>query len=81
LSGGSARLSQQEVAARLGRNQPFASAAGRGQNPVTIVEFLEFCEAIGFDPHAVIRQLVKSTKSDERWRKYRSARRNKQIDL
>jgi transcriptional regulator with XRE-family HTH domain len=55
-----AGLSQQEVAARLGRNQTFVSAVERGQHRVTVVEFLEMCEAIGFDPHAVIRRLVKS---------------------
>jgi transcriptional regulator with XRE-family HTH domain len=54
-----AGLSQAEVANRLKRGQTFVSAVERGQHRVTVVEFLEICEAIGFDPHAVIRRLKK----------------------
>jgi transcriptional regulator with XRE-family HTH domain len=53
-------LSQTEVARRLGRSQTFVSAVERGQRRVTVIEFLEMCEAIGFDPHTVIRRLLKS---------------------
>jgi transcriptional regulator with XRE-family HTH domain len=50
-------MSQQEVADKIGRGQTFVSAVERGQHRVSVLEFLELAEAIGFDPSAAIRRL------------------------
>jgi transcriptional regulator with XRE-family HTH domain len=57
-----ADLSQQEVARRIGRGQTFVSAVERGQHRVSVLEFLEFAEAIGFDPGAALRRVAKAAK-------------------
>jgi transcriptional regulator with XRE-family HTH domain len=56
-----ANLSQQDVAHRIGRGQTFISAVERGQHRVSVLEFLDFAEAIGFDAAAALRR-VKSAK-------------------
>jgi transcriptional regulator with XRE-family HTH domain len=56
-----ANLSQQDVAGRIGRGQTFVSAVERGQHRVSVLEFLDFAEAIGFDAAAVLRR-VKAAK-------------------
>jgi transcriptional regulator with XRE-family HTH domain len=56
-----ANLSQQEVAERIGRGQTFVSAIERGQHRVSVLEFLDFAEAIGFDAAAALRR-VKAVK-------------------
>jgi hypothetical protein len=40
------------------RPQSFISAVERGQHRVSVVEFLEFAEAIGFDAPAAIRRIA-----------------------
>jgi transcriptional regulator with XRE-family HTH domain len=57
-----AELSQQEVANRLGRGQTFVSAVERGQHRVSVLEFLEIAEAIGFDASAALRRVAKASK-------------------
>jgi transcriptional regulator with XRE-family HTH domain len=57
-----ADLSQQEVANRIGRGQTFVSAVERGQHRVSVLEFLELAEAIGFDPAAALRRVAKTAK-------------------
>lgn len=52
-----AGLTQAQVAARLGRHQPFISTIEAGQRRVDVVEFLELAEAIGFDPCTLIEDL------------------------
>jgi transcriptional regulator with XRE-family HTH domain len=52
-----ASLSQQEVADRIGRGQTFVSAVERGQHRVSVLEFLDFAEAIGFDAAAALRSV------------------------
>jgi transcriptional regulator with XRE-family HTH domain len=56
-----ANLSQQEVADRIGRGQTFVSAVERGQHRVSVLEFLDFAEAIGFDAAVALRR-VKAAK-------------------
>jgi transcriptional regulator with XRE-family HTH domain len=52
-----AGLTQAEVAARLGRYQSFVATVESGQRRVDVVEFLDFAEAIGFNPRdAIMRQ-------------------------
>jgi transcriptional regulator with XRE-family HTH domain len=52
-----ANLSQQEVVDRIGRGQTFVSAVERGQHRVSVLEFLDFAEAIGFDAAAALRRI------------------------
>ncbi len=53
----SANLTQAEVAARIGRHQPYISDIEAGQRRVDVVQFLHLAEVIGFDPHEAIRRL------------------------
>jgi transcriptional regulator with XRE-family HTH domain len=55
-------LRQQEVADRIGRGQTFVSAVERGQHRVSVLEFLDFAEAIGFDAAAALRRVAKAAK-------------------
>jgi transcriptional regulator with XRE-family HTH domain len=57
-----AYLSQQEVANLIRRGQTFVSAVERGQHRVSVVEFLDFAEAIGFDAAAALRRVAKAAK-------------------
>jgi transcriptional regulator with XRE-family HTH domain len=52
-----AGLTQAKVAAKLGRYQSFVATVESGQRRVNVVEFLEFAEAIGFDPRDAIARL------------------------
>lgn len=54
-----AGLKQEDVATRIGRSQQFVSKVEKGQHRVTVVDLLEFAEAIGFDPAAAVRRLAK----------------------
>jgi transcriptional regulator with XRE-family HTH domain len=50
-----ARLTQTEVAAKLGRPQPYIANIERGQRRVDVVELIELAAAIGFDPLEAVR--------------------------
>jgi transcriptional regulator with XRE-family HTH domain len=52
-----AGLTQAEVGARLGRHQPFVSEVEAGQRRLSVVELMDFAEAIGFDPHETIERM------------------------
>lgn len=52
-----ARLTQSDVARKLGRPQSYVSNYERGERRLDLVEFLEIAEAIGFDAPKFIRQL------------------------
>lgn len=52
-----ADLSQAELAARMGRRQQWLSKVESGQHRVSVVEFLEFADALGFDERSAIRRL------------------------
>jgi cyanate lyase len=56
-----AGLTQADVAAKLGRYQSFVATVESGQRRVDVVEFLDFAEAIGFNPREAIARLT-STK-------------------
>ena len=58
-----ARLTQQDVAAKLKRYQSYVATVEAGQRRVDVVEFLAFAEAIGFDPRDAIKRLM-ATKAD-----------------
>jgi HTH-type transcriptional regulator/antitoxin HipB len=57
-----ADMSQAKLAERIERGQTFVSAVERGQHRVSVLEFLELAEAIGFDPSAAIRRLARVAK-------------------
>jgi transcriptional regulator with XRE-family HTH domain len=52
-----AGLTQAEVAKRLKRYQSFVATVESGQRRIDVVEFLDFADAIGFDPRDAIKQL------------------------
>jgi hypothetical protein len=55
-------LRQVDLAKRLKRRQDYISYVETGQKVVDVVEFLEWAEAIGFDPAHAIRTLRKIPK-------------------
>jgi transcriptional regulator with XRE-family HTH domain len=55
-----AELSQAELAARMGRPQSFVSDTETGQHRVTVVDFMEFADALGFDVRSAIRRLYET---------------------
>ena len=57
-----AELTQRDLAALLGRSQSFISDVEKGQYRVTVVEFLEIAEAIGFNPAVALRRVAKAAK-------------------
>ena len=57
-----AGLKQADVALRLGRHQPYMSNIEAGQRRVDLVELIDLGEAIGFDPRALIDELVRTPK-------------------
>jgi transcriptional regulator with XRE-family HTH domain len=50
-------LSQMALAEQLGRVQTFVSKYERGERRLDIIEFIDVANALGIDPHKVIRQL------------------------
>jgi transcriptional regulator with XRE-family HTH domain len=52
-----ARLTQTEVAARLGKPQSYISKAERGERRLDVIEFIEIAEALGISPSAIISRL------------------------
>ncbi len=53
-----AKLTQTELAERLGRNQRYVSRIETGEHRVTVVDLVELAEALGFDAMAVVRRIV-----------------------
>jgi hypothetical protein len=51
-----------QVAERLGRPQRFISRVERGLHRVTVVELIEFGQALDFDPGAALRRVAKAAK-------------------
>jgi transcriptional regulator with XRE-family HTH domain len=56
-----ANVTQQELAARLGKPQSFVSEYERGQRRVDVVEFLRITQTIGSNPLAIFTEIVRST--------------------
>lgn len=50
-------LSQDALAEKLGWVQTVVSKYERGERRLDVIEFLDVAEALGIDPHKVIRQL------------------------
>ncbi|PWB81895.1 MAG: transcriptional regulator [Methylocystaceae bacterium] len=54
-----ARMTQAQLAARLGEYQSFVARLESGERRVDVVEFLELSEILDFDPVQAIRDLRK----------------------
>jgi transcriptional regulator with XRE-family HTH domain len=54
-----ARMTQTEVARKLGRPQSYISAIERGSRRVSVVELIELGEALDFDPKAAVARVMK----------------------
>ena len=54
-----AGLTQQELADRLDRPQSFVAKYERGERRIDVVEFLGVTQALGADPIALLRALVR----------------------
>jgi HTH-type transcriptional regulator/antitoxin HipB len=50
-------LTQSDVAKSLNRYQSFVASVEGGQRRIDVVEFLEFAQAIGFDPLVMLKNL------------------------
>jgi transcriptional regulator with XRE-family HTH domain len=45
-----AAMTQSDLAARLGKSQSFVNRLESGKRRITVVEFVELAEILGFDP-------------------------------
>ncbi len=61
-----AGLTQAKLAPLLGRPQNRVSDLERGGRRVDVIEFLDFCEAVGADPVGVLRQLQRRLAGGDR---------------
>jgi transcriptional regulator with XRE-family HTH domain len=52
-------ITQEQLAARIKRRQSFVSDVENGWHRVSVVEYLEFAAALGFDPADGIKQILK----------------------
>ena len=57
-----AKLTQAQVAERIGRYQSFVATFERGQKRIDAVQLVEMAEAIGFDPGEAIKVVAKTKK-------------------
>ena len=55
-------LSQEVIATQLSEKQNWMSRVERGMRRIDVCEFLLLAEAIGFNPHTVLRQLSRGNK-------------------
>jgi len=53
-----AGVTQVELAARLGRPQPFISFVERGERRIDVIEFYAIMKALGADPERAFHELI-----------------------
>ncbi len=53
------KVTQEQLAARLGWGQQSISKIERGRTVVTVIQFIQIARALGFDPAAAIRRIDK----------------------
>ena len=58
-----ARLTQQELARRVGKPQSFVSEYERGQRRVDIIEFILITRTLDTDPLSVLAEIVRTLPS------------------
>lgn len=56
------RMTQAEVARRLGRPQSAVSSLERGSRRVDVIQFIDYCRAIGAEPVAAFRRVAAAVK-------------------
>jgi transcriptional regulator with XRE-family HTH domain len=54
-----ARMTQSDLAARLGKSQSFVARLESGQRRITVVEFMTLAKILRFDPYKIISTLEK----------------------
>lgn len=54
-----AGLTQQQLAKRLKRSDNFISYVELGERTLGVIEFVEYCEALGLDPRKVMGKLLR----------------------
>ena len=52
-------LSQEALAAKLDRVQTFVSKYERGERRLDVLELIEIADALGIDPHAILKQMTR----------------------
>lgn len=52
-----AGLTQTEVSTKLKRPQSFVAKYERGERRLDVVEFIQVCDALGVDPHSILRAI------------------------
>jgi HTH-type transcriptional regulator/antitoxin HipB len=57
-----ANLKQTDVAKALGRYQPLITSMENGQRRIDVVELIDLAEIIGFDPHDLLDELMRTPK-------------------
>ena len=59
-----AKLTQQDLARRLGKPQSFVSKYERRERRLDVIEYLSITRAIGADPYEIIRELERHLGKD-----------------
>jgi len=54
-----AELTQTEVSVALGRPQSFVAKYEGGERRLDVVEFIQVCNALDIDPHAILHDMQK----------------------
>lgn len=60
-----AGLTQAQVGERLGRQQSFVNKYEAGERRLDVIEFVDVAVAIGSDPVAILRSLIRADKSSK----------------
>lgn len=70
-----AGVSQDELAARLGKPQSFVSSYERGQRRIDLLEFLLIADALGADPRSVFASIAERARDLPKRRRRKSGQR------
>jgi len=58
-------MTQQDVAAKLGKPQSYVSKYESGERHLDLVEFVEVCEALSADPVEVLQRMLANWNREE----------------